>query len=75
MELLKDPSNTRVLKTLPLPPQRPLPTEQIFKQGNIDWRLIRSYMKKEGKISKSDFQTILKMALNIFSKPLFIFRI
>lgn len=67
MELLKDPSGTRVVKTLPLPPQKPLPTEQIFKEGGIDWRLIRSYLKKQGKISKKDFETILKMVMNIFS--------
>lgn len=33
MELLKDPNSTRIVKALPLPPQRPLATEQIFKDG------------------------------------------
>lgn len=31
MELLKDPNGSRVVKTLPLPPQRPLATQQLFK--------------------------------------------
>jgi len=68
MELLKDPTNSRMVKTAPLPPQRPLSTEQIFKDGSIDWRLLRAYLKKEGKVTKQDFVTIIKMASNIFSK-------
>ena len=67
MELLKDPNNTRMVKTLPLPPQKPLATDQIFKDSTIDWRLLRAYLKKEGKIARSDFITIIKMATNIFS--------
>jgi hypothetical protein len=68
MDVLKDPTNSRVVKTLPLPPQKPLSTEQIFKDGSIDWRLLRAYLKKEGKLTKSDFVTLIKMASNILSK-------
>lgn len=46
MDQLKDPNNSRIVKTLPLPPARPLTTEQIFKDGHIDWRLLRSFLKK-----------------------------
>lgn len=32
--ILKDPNQTRVYKKLPLPPQKPLPAELIFKNGH-----------------------------------------
>lgn len=67
MELLKDPYGNRVVKNLPLPPQRPLATEQIFKDSVVDWRLLRSYLKKEGRITKNDFHTLIKTAISIFS--------
>lgn len=67
MDLLKDPNNSRVVKTLPLPPQRPLTNQQIFKDNRVDWRLIRSFLKREGKITKEDFLMLVKIAANIFS--------
>lgn len=36
MELLKDPGNTRVVKDLPPPPHRPMPSGAIFQQGRIN---------------------------------------
>ena len=50
METLKDPNNTRVVKNLPLPPQKPLPNAYIFEGGKVDWQLLHSFLKKEGRI-------------------------
>lgn len=72
MELLKDPTNSRVVKSLIPPPQHPLTGEQIFKNGQVDWRTIRAFLKKEGKILKNDFLILVKTAANIFSIFLFI---
>lgn len=56
MQPLKDPKNTRVVKTLPLPPHKPLPSNEIFKPNNkIDWQLLRTFLKKEGRIERDDF--------------------
>jgi len=46
MDQLKDPNGSRIVKTLPLPPHKPLSTQAIFINGTIDWRLIRGHLKK-----------------------------
>jgi hypothetical protein len=67
---LKDPNGTRVVKTLPLPPQKPLSKEDIFEDGKINWRIIKSHLKKEGRISQKEFHPILLSALSILSTSL-----
>jgi serine/threonine-protein phosphatase 2B catalytic subunit len=66
---LKDPNNTRVVKELPLPPERPLDTAQIFRDNLVDWRLVRQHIKNEGRIAKDDFFTLIIKATAIFSTP------
>ena len=65
--ILKDPNHTRVVKALPLPPHKPLPKDEIFKHGRVDWQLIRTFLRKEGRISGRDFEELILMAINIFS--------
>ena len=67
MDALKDPQGSRVVKSLPLPPQRPLPSSEIFKDGKVDWVLLRAFLKKEGKIAREDFHKLVKIATSIFS--------
>lgn len=68
MSILKDPNNTRIYKSLPLPPQLPLDTSDIFKDGGVvDWLCIRDSLKKEGRITENDFQKLIKISITIFS--------
>jgi hypothetical protein len=62
MEPLKDPDGTRKVKGLPPPPHKPLATHLIFDNNTVNWKLIKDFLKKEGKISKSDFITMIRMA-------------
>ena len=41
MELLKDPGNTRVVKGLPLPPQKPLRSDILFNKEGFQLGLIK----------------------------------
>ena len=60
MELLKDPGNTRIVKGLPLPPQRPLKSDLIFQNNIIQASLIKDFLRKEGRISLEDYKKIVK---------------
>jgi len=68
MDLLQDPDGTRIVKKLPLPLQRPIDSEAIFQNEVVDWQLIKAHLKKEGRIAKADFHTLIKKGVNIFSK-------
>lgn len=46
MELLKDPGNTRVVKGLPPPPQKPLRSELLFQKDGFQLGLIKEFLKK-----------------------------
>lgn len=68
MELLKDPGNTRVFKGLPLPPQKPIKTELLFQNGQVQVPILKEFLKKEGKVRFEDFRRIVSEATQIFSK-------
>ena len=64
MDLLKDPVNDRMVKTLKPPPHRPLSRNLMFPDKlkskvyyNIDkpdWKLIRDHLHREGRIAKEE---------------------
>lgn len=60
---MEEIDETRIITTFPMPPRKPLETEQIFTNNSVDWNLIRNFLKKEGMIKSDDFQRIIKMAL------------
>jgi serine/threonine-protein phosphatase 2B catalytic subunit len=68
MEPLKDPKSDRVVKTVPLPPHRPLSSELLFGGKPINWELLRDHLKKEGRVQLDDILKILDMASEILSK-------
>ncbi len=70
MELLKDPGNTRVFKGLPLPPQKPIKTELLFQNGQVQVPILKEFLKKEGKVRFEDFRRIVSEATQIFSKSI-----
>lgn len=70
MELLKDPGNTRVFKGLPLPPQKPIKTELLFQNGQVQVLILKEFLKKEGKVRFEDFRRIVSEATQIFSKSI-----
>jgi hypothetical protein len=41
MELLKDPTQSRVVKDLPLPPQKPLRSDLLFQNNKIQVPLLK----------------------------------
>lgn len=57
MELLKDPANDRVVKTLKPPPLKPLDRKVLYPErlkGKPDWKLLRDHLHKEGRLAKDD---------------------
>nr|CAI44590.1 calcineurin-A2-2 [Paramecium tetraurelia] len=57
MELLRDPSKDRVVKTLKPPPHRPLSNQLMFPdklKNKPDWRILQDHLSKEGRIAKED---------------------
>jgi hypothetical protein len=46
MELLKDPENSRIVKSLPLPSHRPLKSELIFQGNIINVALVKDFLRK-----------------------------
>ena len=52
---LKDPAKNRKINTIPLPYQRSLTEEQLFKGGLVDYKILQKFLKREGKLSKSIF--------------------
>lgn len=61
MEPLSDPLSDRVVKTLPPPPHRPIPHEALFPAASQvpDWRLLQSYLHREGRVTKQDCLELL----------------
>lgn len=68
METLKDPLNDRCLKTLDLPPVGNLSHKLLFSEKNNkpNIEVLKNHLKKEGKISKSDFLQIISDASSMF---------
>jgi len=65
-EYLPDPLSDRVIKQVNPPPHKALHTSLLFpKEDNIpDWKLLRSFLQKEGKLYKND----LILIINTFTK-------
>lgn len=69
MEPLSDPLGDRVVKSLPPPPQRPLPHHLIFPHStpkSPDWRTLQSHLHKEGRVTKAVCLELLSRALAVF---------
>ena len=68
MDLLKDPVNDRMVKTLKAPPHKPLDQKLLYPEklkGNIslglynckgkpDWKLLKDHLYREGRLAKED---------------------
>lgn len=68
MEPLKDPKCDRVVKTVPLPPHRPLSSELLFGgKPPVNWELLRDHLKKEGRVNIEDVFKMLDMCSEILS--------
>jgi len=55
MEPLIDPLNNRKVKTVRLPPHKPLSKELIWPTGQKnkpDWKCIKDHLSREGRIDK-----------------------
>lgn len=64
---LPDPSNDRVVKDLPRPPNKPLDNPQIFdKKGKPLYDTIASVLFQQGFLSKPQLKQIIQMATDIF---------
>ena len=80
MESLLDPYGDRVMKSVPLPPRKPLTSDIIFstlavKPLNLldgqkfpDWKLIMSHFHKSGIMSKEAIIRLIRLAMEVFSK-------
>ena len=42
--MLKNPENTRVVSTLPLPPQKPFDSHRIFIDNGVNWKDIQKFL-------------------------------
>eukprot|EP00347_Sterkiella_histriomuscorum_P009810 403339803 len=53
MELLKDPLGDRIIRTVPLPPNKPLSAEHLYGGTDLpDWKLLLKYYVSGGRIDK-----------------------
>ena len=68
MEPLCDPLNNRVKKNVPPPPHKPLPSKLLFKNNQVNWKLLRDFLRREGRVNAEDFTTLINMAINVFGK-------
>lgn len=72
MTELQDPLHNRVFNSIPMPYQKPLKLDQLFpSSGNIDWRLLKDFFKREGKLEKTVLLTLITKAENILSNCYF----
>lgn len=69
MDLLKDPNGTRIVKTLPLPPQKPFDSSLLLKEHSAT--ALKNFLKREGKVSLPDYIRLVKAAGHIFSMTIF----
>ena len=65
MSQLKDPLNNRVVKDCTLPFQTSLTQKDLFKDEKVDWKLVRDFLKHEGKLDKSILLLLIKKAVSI----------
>jgi hypothetical protein len=67
---LKDPIKNRKVNNVPLPYQKSLSQDQVFIKEGVDWKTLMKFYKREGKLSKSVYEAILKKALQVLSNSL-----
>lgn len=74
METLKDPLNDRQIKSVKIPPAKPLQSEKMYPDPSNpsipDLALIRQWLLDEGSISKADLVKLVKDTTKILkSEP------
>lgn len=69
-ELLPDPLKDRVIKDVNPPPHKPLQTELLFPNNRTvpDWKVLKSYLTREGKVHKADLLKMLDSFIDIVKK-------
>lgn len=68
MDDLKDPKKDRMVKQLPVPPQRPLATHILFRQNNgVDWQILKEHLRREGRIAAADLIKLIDLVSFIVS--------
>ena len=67
MDLLPDPLNDRVMNEIKPPPHRPLNHALLFPTPRKpNWRLLKDHLAKEGRVSKSDWLSLIELATSLF---------
>jgi len=75
--LLSDPKHNRVVKEVPPPPHRPLPSSDLFPEGiplsqslgkPVNWMLLKEHFANGGILNVEDCLTIVKKTLEILKK-------
>ena len=69
--LLLDPCNDRTLtdSQCAIMVNRPLTDEQFWPDGELpDWKVLKDFMTREGKISKDQMMRLLNQTLEMFKK-------
>ena len=82
MDLLKDPVNDRMVKTLKAPPHKPLDQKLLYPEklkGNIpkgvlyyckgkpDWKQLKDHLYREGRLAKEDVIRLVNDANKVLS--------
>lgn len=82
MDLLPDPCKDRFVKTLPCPPNKPLPESTLYPyKGNFsllsnsigedskkpDWRTLKDFLLREGPMRKDQVTRLLKEGIALLS--------
>ena len=70
--ILPDPLNDREIKDVNPPPHQDMPVKLLFPNSKTpeipDWKTLKSYLTKEGKISKKDLLSLLSKFTSIVKK-------
>lgn len=69
-ELLPDPIKDRVIKDVSPPPHKPIPSSILFPNNSNtpDWLALKSFLTKEGRLSKEDLIKIITRFIEITKK-------
>lgn len=73
LQLLPDPYSDRPVTSVPAPCHRPLPTKEVFLKpddpvnSQPQWELLRDFLAREGRVSKSDFKRIINQSIQLLS--------
>lgn len=70
IEVLPDPLKDRQVDEVNPPPQLPIPTKILFPNNdNVpDWKELKSFLQREGRVSKKDLLTICEGFIKIVKK-------